>query len=228
MASSDAPPSKKPRLTYLDIKCLAEPIRLALFIGGVDFEDCRVDYEGIKALQEAGRLPFAQVPMLELDGRYYAQSQALLRWAGKKAGLYPEDLQLQCDCIEEALVDMKRVLGPQWYGVAMGRDPVTKEKLVPLTEEQRAEVQRVLNERILPPRFAELERSLSASGGPHFCGEQMTICDLSFYVYASGILDGTFVAGVSPSVLDGCPLLKALVRRIAKHPKVHEWEAQHG
>merc|ERR1719419_123401 len=109
----------------------------------------------------------------------------------------------------------------------MGRDPATKELLVPLTEEQKLEVQRVLNERILPVRFKQLEQFLLASGGPYFCGEQLTICDLSFYVYASGILDGSFVRGVQPSVLDNCPKLLALVSQVADHPKVKEWVEQH-
>ena len=32
------------------------------------------------------------------------------------------------------------------------------------------------------------------------------------YVYASGILDGTFAAGVQPNVMDNCPGLNGLSR----------------
>ena len=61
--------SKRLRLTYLDIKGVAEPIRLALFLGDVAFEDRRVSYEQVAALREDGSLAFGQVPLLELlDG----------------------------------------------------------------------------------------------------------------------------------------------------------------
>merc|ERR1712062_483272 len=121
---------------------------------------------------------------------------------------------------------MKRILYPQWYGAALGRHPVSSEPLVTLTCEQKEEVARLLNEEILPHRFAQLEQQLSSSGGLYFCGSQLTICDLSFYVYASGILDGTYASGISPSVLDGCPGLCSLVERVAAHPRVQEWNAR--
>ena len=47
------------------------------------------------------------------------------------------------------------------------------------------------------------------------------------YVYASGILDRTFVPGIEPSVLDGCPGLRSLVERVAGHPRVKEWNDRH-
>ncbi len=44
-------------------------------------------------------MPFGQVPCLEVDGKKVAQSVACLRFAGKKAGLYSDDL------VEAALID---------------------------------------------------------------------------------------------------------------------------
>lgn len=219
-------PGEPIRLTYLDIKSVAEPIRLSLFIGDIHFDDRRIGYDEIKAMRKRGELPFGQVPLLEVGGQSYAQSQAILRWAGRKAGLYPDELQLQCDAVEEALVDMRQILKPQWYGAALGRHPVSSEPLVALTSEQKGEVVRLLNEEILPHRFAQLEQQLSNSGGPYFCGSQMTICDLSFYVYASGVLDATLAPGISATVLDGCPGLRALVERVRAHPRVQEWNAR--
>eukprot|EP00933_Yihiella_yeosuensis_P051891 TRINITY_DN49877_c0_g1_i1.p1 TRINITY_DN49877_c0_g1~~TRINITY_DN49877_c0_g1_i1.p1 ORF type:complete len:297 (-),score=39.24 TRINITY_DN49877_c0_g1_i1:11-826(-) len=220
--------SSRPRLTYLDIKGVGEAIRLTLYIGEVDFEDRRVSYEEVARMRSRGDLLNGQVPLLEVfDERSqlvqrFGHSQAILRWAGKKAGLYPDDLQLQCDTIEEQLVDMRQALRPQWYGSIM-REP--GEKMVPLSEAQRMEVERLLNEKVLPSRFAQLEEMFQryGGGGPYFCGSRMTICDLSFYVYATGILDGSFVDGISPSVLNRFPKLISLVQRIEENPKVKEW-----
>lgn len=214
---------EKIRLTYLDMKGVAEPIRLALFVGDVPFEDRRVSYEQVAAMRESGELLFGQVPLLEVDDEPFQQSQGILRWAGRRAGLYPEDLMLRCDEVEEALVDIRKLLMPQWYGVIMGRDPRTGEKLVPMTDGQKQDVEQTLNENILPARLAQLERRLNALGGPYFCGGKLTTCDLSFYVFASGVLDGTYAPGVRPCVLDACPDLRKLAQKIAEHPKVREW-----
>ena len=123
------------------------------------------------------------MPILELDGQTYAQSGAILRWAGREARLYPEDvrLQLRCDAVEEALNDIKRLLPPLWYKSLAGRHPVTKGPLVPIPEALLEEVKQGLNEVALPKRLGQLEEVLKQSGGPYFCGEQMMTCDLSFY-----------------------------------------------
>lgn len=216
------------RLSYLDIKGLAEPIRLALAIGGLEFEDVRLSYAGVADLRAAGRLPFGQVPVLEVDGIVHAQAGALLRWAGGRAGLYPEALRLHVDAALEALADIRVAMRPAWYGSALGRHPLTGE-LFPaaaLSAEQAGGVAAALNEAILPARLAQLEAVLARSGGPHLCGAALTVCDLDWYVMAAGLADGTYCDGVAPGVLDGCAGLRALAERVAAHPRVVEWEAR--
>jgi hypothetical protein len=59
----------------------------------------------------------------------------------------------------------------------------------------------------------------------------MTICDLSFYVMTTGLLDGSFCEGLLPSakedLLSNCPHLAALIKRIAAHKRVAKWNAAH-
>lgn len=156
------------------------------------------------------------------------QSAALLRWAGRRAGLYPEPLQLRIDSVEEALADVRKALTPQWYANALGRHPMTGEfcaETVLSAEQQRA-LARQLNSAVLPARFEQLERVLVASGGPHMCGRPLTTCDLSLYVMASGLLDGSYCDGVSPAVLERCPGLLALTERVGSHPRVVDWYAR--
>eukprot|EP00746_Dinoflagellata_sp_MGD_P033801 gnl/MRDRNA2_/MRDRNA2_18072_c0_seq1.p1 gnl/MRDRNA2_/MRDRNA2_18072_c0~~gnl/MRDRNA2_/MRDRNA2_18072_c0_seq1.p1 ORF type:complete len:254 (-),score=39.97 gnl/MRDRNA2_/MRDRNA2_18072_c0_seq1:4-765(-) len=131
---------------------------------------------------------------------------------------------LICDGVLEALHDMNKIFMPQWTGMAVpGR--VAGKLAVPLTDDQKAEVTKVLNED-MPGRMATFERALSKSGGPFFCGKKLTICDLAVFVYIGGILDGTHIEGISPSVCDECPLLLALIKRVADLPKVKEWNAK--
>ena len=75
---------------YLDIKGLGEPVRLAMTVGGLPFEDVRLSYDEVRALKatadditkHAGS-PFGQVPVLEIDGVAFGQSGALLRWVAR-------------------------------------------------------------------------------------------------------------------------------------------------
>ncbi len=225
---SAAPKQPTLKLSYLDIKGLAEPIRLALAIGGLHFEDERLSYEEVAERRNAGALPFGQVPVLEIDGVAHAQAGALLRWAGARSGLYPTASQLRVDAALEALGDIRGNLRPLWYKNALGRNPLTGGfiEATALSEEQHRGVVDALSTAVLPARLAQLERSLHASGGPYLCGEALTIADLDAFVMIDGIQDGSYCAGVSADVLRGCPGLLELRARVEAHPRVKEWNAR--
>jgi len=205
-------------LTYLDIPGIAEPIRLAFALGGVHFVDQRVSYEEIRKMRSRGELPTGQVPVLTVDGEAFGQSGAILRWAGRQSGLYPGDLSLKIDMAEETLNDIRIALRPQWYKNAAGRSLVSGRPIAAaaLNEEQQAGVAACLHDDILPQRFAQLERMVRSSGGPFFCGEALTTSDLSLYVMARGLADGTYCDGISPDILSGFPALKNLARSVAE------------
>lgn len=82
--------STKPVLYYFDLPARGEAIRLAFAIGHIEFEDFRVSHEEwltkYKPLTPAG-----QLPVLELGDMKYCESQAILMYAAKRAGLVPEE-----------------------------------------------------------------------------------------------------------------------------------------
>ena len=83
---------KQLKITYFNIQGPAEPARLALVIGGVAFEDERLNRDEMMALREAGKLPWGQLPLCTVDGStVFAQSPAIATYCAKLAGLYPED-----------------------------------------------------------------------------------------------------------------------------------------
>ena len=45
-----------------------EPIRLAFYVGGIDFDDVRITGPEFAEAKEAGAYPFGQLPVLEVDG----------------------------------------------------------------------------------------------------------------------------------------------------------------
>jgi glutathione S-transferase len=207
-------------LTYLDAKGSAEATRLALTIGRVPFRDERLSYAEVALLRD--ELPFGQVPTLRVGDELYCQSAAILRYAGRSAGLFPSDpeSQLRCDMVLEICAEIARDLLPLWYKSVLRRDPTTGAPGVPLTQAQVQKVRNSVSTSYMPVGFQRLEKILGER--TYFCGERMTIADLAFYVDATQIMAGTFLAdtGVGPAVLLDCPNLRALRERVAARDDV--------
>ncbi|RHZ24309.1 hypothetical protein DYB37_012816 [Aphanomyces astaci] len=87
------------KVTYFDMAGRAETVRLALTIGGVPFEDQRLQREQWAALKPS--LPFRQLPALTVDGHVLCQSHAIARYAGSLAGLYPTENRLDACRVDE-------------------------------------------------------------------------------------------------------------------------------
>ena len=97
----------KLKITYFDFPGgRAEPARLALHIGGVEFEDYRFASSDFPEVRKT--TPLNQVPTLHVNDLQITQSAAIARYVGKLTGLYPEDhLQaLLCDEVMGALEDL--------------------------------------------------------------------------------------------------------------------------
>eukprot|EP00631_Chrysoreinhardia_giraudii_P003294 CAMPEP_0197424310 /NCGR_PEP_ID=MMETSP1170-20131217/25567_1 /TAXON_ID=54406 /ORGANISM="Sarcinochrysis sp, Strain CCMP770" /LENGTH=235 /DNA_ID=CAMNT_0042951789 /DNA_START=7 /DNA_END=714 /DNA_ORIENTATION=+ len=210
-------------LVYLDQRMLAEPIRLALTIGGVDFEDERIGYDEVNARRQRGELPFGQVPVLVTkDGAVLSQTSAILRWAGQQAGLEESPF---CDAVEAALGDVRVVMRPQWYGHVLGRSPVDGTFLVPLSQAQADDVVKLLADVVVPTHLKRLEAKVV---GPYFCGASLAICDLSWYNMCIGLLEEWYCPGLPKTVLDACPRLIQLASRIHHLPAVRAWNEANG
>ena len=86
----------------------AEQFRMLLAYAKVDFENVDYTQETLPAAKESGNLEFGQLPVLESDGKFYAQSHATLRFLGAKYGYYPADpfLAYQADSIIDSIGDL--------------------------------------------------------------------------------------------------------------------------
>src|SRR3990167_2497362 len=103
------------KLTYFDFHGgRGEPARLALHIGGIAFEDHR--FAGADFAEVRKSTPLGQVPTLHVDGVQVTQSDAITRYAGKLAGLYPIDAYqaLLCDEVMQAVEDANMKMGPSF------------------------------------------------------------------------------------------------------------------
>ena len=117
------------KLTYFDFDGgRAEPIRIAFHAAGIDFEDERLSFSEFGEMRKGTR--FNSVPVLEIDGAAVTQSNALSRYVGKMAGLYPADnLQaLYCDEVLGALEDISHYIVPT-FGLQGEELKLAREKL---------------------------------------------------------------------------------------------------
>jgi glutathione S-transferase len=166
------------KLTYFDIDGgRAEPIRIAFHAAGIDFEDNRISFAEFGEMRSTTR--FNSVPVLEIDGAQVTQSNAMSRYVGKMAGLYPvDDLQaLYCDEVLGALEDLSNRI-VRTFGLPEDELKAAREELV---------------DGWLTTFLRGLDQLLIRGGGEYFANNQLTVADLRAFVQSrslgSGILD---------------------------------------
>lgn len=166
------------KLTYFDFDGgRGEPIRIAFHIAGIDFEDNRLSFREFGEMR--GSIRFSSLPILEIDGVAVSQSNALSRFVGKMAGLYPEDgLQaLYCDEALGALEDLNHYIVPT-FGLEGEKLKAAREKLT---------------DGWLSVYVRGLGQLLDRGGNDYFADKRLTIADLKAFVQirwlCSGALD---------------------------------------
>ena len=94
------------KLTYFDFDGgRAEPIRIAFHAAGIAFEDERLSFQEFGEMRHSTR--FNAVPVLQIDGAAVTQTNAMCRYVGRMAGLYPEEDRqaLHCDEVMSVVED---------------------------------------------------------------------------------------------------------------------------
>lgn len=203
----------KLKLTYFDFHGGGgEPARLALSIGGIAFEDDRVplaDWERLKA-----DTPFGALPVLEVDGQIVAQSNAINRYVGKLADLYPSDPweAALCDEAMEAVEDVISKLVPTFN----------------LPEEQKKTQRQALAEGPFTFYLTRLQQRLEEHGGRYFAADRLSVADLKVFAlirqFRSGVLDHVptdLPDRVAPKLMDH-------YERVKNDPRVQAYYAKHG
>ena len=168
------------RLIYPDIPFWrAETSRLALFIGGIEFEDLRPSREEIAKMKTDGTFPFGQFPVLQVDGKTIAQTGAIARFCGKLSGLYPSKDEFAAAKVDE-VIDLATDITNQMRPALREKDP----KL-------RIEMRRELSKTILPRWLEFLEKLLQDNGDTgFFVGDSISIADLAVWRLCAWISGG--------------------------------------
>ena len=202
----------KLQLIYPDLPFWrAETSRIALFIGGIEFEDIRPSREEIKKMKTEGFFPFGQLPILQVDGKTIAQTGAIARFCGKLSGLYPTDNNFYAAKVDE-VIDLAT-------DITLRIRPALKEK----DSEKSKEMRRELVETVLPHWLGFLETLLEKNGKTgYFVDDSLTVADLAAWRLC-GWISGGVIDGIPETILNNFPLLNEHQNQISKLPKVAEW-----
>lgn len=193
------------RLTYFDIDGgRAEPVRLALSIAGIEFEDRRINFQQFGELRNS--LPLGCVPVIEIDGEAYTQCNAMNRYFGKKAGLYPDDpwQAFLCDEIMELMEDASHAIG-RTFG---------------LQGDALKEAREAVAAGIFSKLLHLLNKRLQDAGGEYFADGRLTMADLKVFEWIRILNKGMFDHIPTDLVQNEAPALNAHMERVAADPGV--------
>ncbi|XP_076239149.1 glutathione S-transferase S4 [Calliopsis andreniformis] len=193
------------KLKYFNVMGLAEPIRFLLSYGGVEFTDIRLEHSSKDWINMKPTTPFGQMPVLEIDGKEYAQTLPICHYLAKQFNLLGKtDLDtLQIDAIANALHDFRRLTISQYYRES---DPVVKAK-------KREEV----FTNVIPFYLSKLEE-LAKNNDGYLHGGQLSYADL-FFVAISDSINTAYESDITKDK----PHLKALKEKILAIPSIKAW-----
>jgi glutathione S-transferase len=211
-----------PKLTLLYFDSAfwrAEMCRLALYIGGVPFEDRRFKQrDDFAKLKAAGEFPFGSVPVLYIEEggttTCISQSPSIARYCGKVAGLFPND-PIQAAVIDQVLDscnDCTSTLSASMREADMDKKMQMRSELASTT---------------LPMWLGYYEALLAKSAGSFFGGTRLSVADLAVTGLCGWLVGGS-LDGIPKTLLDTTkfPHLCKLVEEVAAHPKVVEWKSK--
>ena len=191
------------KLHYTRSRGRAETTRWMLAINNIPFENILIDTPAkLKALRATGKLPFDQMPLLEIDGRNLSQSSAMIRYLARRGGFYGDSDTdaLWCDLIAGAVSDFA--------------ETGLKAMFQPTDEIAISEQQATFNK--FAPCF---EMRLKENGTGFFVGARLSFADVILVESLSSYLEWI------PNILESSPLLKSLNETVLNQPGIKAYLA---
>ncbi|KAH7710958.1 Glutathione S-transferase 1 [Aphelenchoides avenae] len=138
------------KLITVQQRGLGEPARLMFHFAKQSFEDMRLTADEVKAMKP--KLPYGQLPLLEVDGTSIAQSYAIYRFLGRQFMLAGKDdvEAAQVDSLADHIKDVTSDIGV-WFGQMFGvqlpdKDKFENEVLRPTLKRLNEAIRKALTE----------------------------------------------------------------------------------
>lgn len=215
----------RPQLMYFDVPGRVAGLRILLFtIFGKDgWEDRRVAFEnwpGIKPTLGLQCLPVLTVPSIpehdQTKGQQKMtsihQAEAMMRWAGRKAGLYPSDADAAL-FVDEMMSTIYEALSKAPRPSSLVRKEMLPQLWKEFTEGETAPMHIYFN--YIQERIA----------GPFFGGDELSVADLTLYMLVNYFVNGE-IPHISPDYVEnGFPRIKTHHAAVKNHPIVKAYDA---
>ena len=186
------------KVFYFEGRGRAETTRWMLAANNLQFENATISSAAeMEALRASGKLPFDQLPLLEIDGLTVSQTSALIRYLARRGDFYGDNAvdALWCDMIAGVAADLV--------------EPAIGAAFQPT----RASAVGALCQRI--DKFCpRLERHLADNDGEFIAAKRLTFADI--------VLGEALTAHIElqPECLAAYPLLAKLQRSVVCHPGI--------
>eukprot|EP00914_Ancora_sagittata_P026139 GHVO01051547.1.p2 GENE.GHVO01051547.1~~GHVO01051547.1.p2 ORF type:complete len:206 (+),score=28.32 GHVO01051547.1:85-702(+) len=162
------------KLHYFDTTGRAYPIRFGLEAANVPYENVLVSMDPA----HRQHYPTQQVPVLEVDGKYLCQTNAIMSYLGPLTGMMPTDPWEEAKVMEllGCLSDVYGAIAPSMWE----KDPEKK---------------KMLREKFLTfmgKWLPNIDRILKANGTKFACSDKLTFFDVSLYYFVRTIQKGQY------------------------------------
>jgi glutathione S-transferase len=193
----------------------AEVGKIALFMGGIDFENRIVEGEEFQRVKENGKLddgtliPFHQLPCLVVDGISIAQTAGIARFCGKLSGVYPKNddvLAARIDQFLDMATDITNLIS------TTGRDEDEEAKKIKRQELCKGELARKLE---------MLDKNIRDESD-WVLGFDLGLADIAIW-RLMGWLSCGLLDGIPTDLIKGFPRITRVCLAVDTHPKIQEW-----
>ena len=148
------------KVIYFGVHGRAAAMRMLLTHAKVEFEDEMLGFDQFGPRKAAGEFPNGQLPCVQIDGKMYNESVAILRLLGNLHGYVPKDAfeAWDADAVVDFCGDFVSLYKPHFQG--------------PHTDETKKDYAEKIE------KFAAyFDKKLEKSGAKFICGDKMTIGD---------------------------------------------------
>lgn len=190
------------KLIYFNARGRAEHIRYIFAYAGIDYVDERILKECWPELKKS--MPYGMLPVLEINGKPIAQSNAVARYLARKHNLTGRDEweAMMCDVLVDTLGDLKQFISQYRIEEDLFKKKEKKMKLLKET---------------IPFYLNKFEQIISENGS-YTVGTTTTWAD---FVFAVALENFENIFGTM--ALENYPGLRALKKRVHEIPSIVNW-----
>ena len=196
----------------------AEVGKIALYIGGIEFENkiiTREEFQRVKVeghLDDGTIIPFHQLPCLIVDGVPIAQTGGISRFCGKLSGIYPTNDDLLAARIDQ-FVDIATDITVLVFSCGVNEE-----------EEIRRAKRRELSRGDLARKLRMLDKNIT-DDGDWVVQPSMGLADIAIWRLMGWLSSGT-VDGIPTNILKDFPKITRVCSAVDTNTKIQEWVRQ--